>query len=1033
MPVIVLSSELQDRIDEYQTDQSKNFSDKDIEYLDAMVSGETWNLDTKSLETLMTMVENLPFSYAGKDALVAKLQDKIQKSQEDALADDNEGIIPEYTDEGPIVIPPTLTYENTPPFELLKEYERLHQNTDIDSMERCGAILQIAREKVDGAYITADDAPLLDVYYKIMRLDDPDYPVPEKELKKALAVYDQNHHLDEANITAEEWKQNYDYWTENITYSDMSEQLHSYEIFSSMDTDTRVECIDTIRDAVLTDLSIYSSDMNEEAQTIMSSKITEYINQMQQQLAEKANDWFTHLSPEEQSKYKDDFAQTMGTTPENLQNNPSDYKEQFGPYLLSKYIKQNPDESNKIIRRVNANYITTTDILQTRIATRTNAPALMKEHTNWYKKLKEKHPRSMAFAENAILSGLASAIPGGLMALSVYKLGETYSEFKEQYKKQFPDKPAKVKDIFRWIMKDSDRKNKMITRCALTLASAGFITGVFTAALRPVTSLSITALSGAHTYINKKIGIDAQKKELARLLQKYNNDFLPAKWKDDKKKLDTLVKSLDEPSKLSKFFRRKKHSVSFEEALLAIAPNADISTEDRENIEKLIKDIKAKRSQRKAAVLGVAAGAMSVLGIKFTKDWFSADPVADAPVDEGNAVPEASRVAPDATTEAPSPDVTTEEPSTDVPVVEESATHIFEGQENNSNLDFAVNATPTPTYHKLIEIGVLDEEKAKELMGGRSYIPSRVLKDYLQHEAQFTDEQQQQFNDFINDRDSRMAEFNADRAARIAAHHGDTSTHHHVSSASAHTSADHAVVSNTSAAGAEQAVPTNTSDANTGASRAAIESDQTGAQQPDIQQQVEEARDRVYRLTTKEGTQVNVSGQNALAAFGQYTQDNHLDPSQNKIQASLASDENHSVTDITAKGRKMTIETYDDKNHDGVGQRRERIHTTTIKQDGDVTSSITRGDLDGNSHRGDVQRVVAGNGSSSQYNYIRGEGRTLDVTDSQGNRIRYERINGQTIATSYDSQGNSTGTQAVQGNPGIKTLRRFWEKQIKDR
>ena len=125
--------------------------------------------------------------------------------------------------------------------------------------------------------------------------------------------------------------------------------------------------------------------------------------------------------------------------------------------------------------------------------------------------------------------------------------------------------------------------------------------------------------------------------------------------------------------------------------------------------------------------------------------------------------------------------------------------------------------------------------------------------------------------------------------------------------------------------------------------------------------------------------------------------------------------------------------TYDDKNQDGIGQRSERLHTTKIKQDDGVTTAKTRGDLDGDGRRGDNTRVATNGQMTSQYTYIKGSGRTLDLTDSQGKHIRYERVDGKTVMHTLDEKGKVSSTEAVQGNPGIKTLRRFWEKQIKSR
>ncbi|MBP1532488.1 MAG: hypothetical protein ILA52_03210, partial [Alphaproteobacteria bacterium] len=111
-------------------------------------------------------------------------------------------------------------------------------------------------------------------------------------------------------------------------------------------------------------------------------------------------------------------------------------------------------------------------------------------------------------------------------------------------------------------------------------------------------------------------------------------------------------------------------------------------------------------------------------------------------------------------------------------VVTEETSSLLANQEGNHNLNYALNMTPTPTYHKLMELGVLSPEKAKELMGDRNYIPSRVLHEYLAKEAQFTPEQQEKFTEWYNDHEAREAEFNNDPAVKARASVHDNSASH---------------------------------------------------------------------------------------------------------------------------------------------------------------------------------------------------------------------------------------------------------------
>lgn len=1040
MPIIIpLDNEIEARVTQYRDDPERNFNESDAAYLDAMISNDTWNLNQDDMEALRKMIENLPFSYAGRDALLSKIDDKLAKSQEntdtneDTVPNEYEAPIEEYNDNEsePASSWDIADYDRLPAYELLKEYERLGEKNDDDSADRRNKIWNLAHEALDDAKIDSENAPLLDTYYRIMRLDDPNYPVAEEELAAALKQYDQNHGLVDLDLTADEWKQNYEEWRHYLNDEYISTQLETSPLLSNLkklDPYLFEECVQTLGDSVATELSTQPFDINDQTTDLINLKIETYLQKINDELvglSEDANHWFNELSEDEKYRHKEALAKSCGVSVEEIEKNPNNYADDFANYLFSQYLTSHPKRVHEVIESANVSYASNSNVLQTRLATRTNAPALMRKHTNWYKKLKEKYPKSTEFTKNLLLSGVAATIPGGLMALSIYKLGETYSEFKKQYKEKFPDEPAKMKNVLKWIMQDPDRKNKMLTRAALSAVSLAAGTALIGAALRPITSLSITTLSGTHTYINKNIGIRAQKQELVELLQKYNKSFVPFKWRKSpsRDKLNTLLKSLDKPSKLSNFFRRTKQRTDFDTALQEITQNADISPKDRERIEELVKDIKAKKSQRKAAVLGVAAGAIGVLGFKFAKDWFNTDHT-DAAAHETSA-DENRMTETNQTSETAQETQTTEAPEQQTP-----PTALFDGRENNPNLDFAVNATPTPTYHKLIELGVLSEERAQELMEGRSYIPSRVLNDYLQNEAQFTPEQQEEFNNFINDRDARMAEFEADKAAhRVARHtsHSSGSTHSSVSNSGAST--------DTPVSNSGENTSTPNSDASNGADNEAPAGSSSSQQTADndIRQRVEEAKKRVYHYTTRDGIQGDVSGENALAAFDQYVQDHQLDPSQGKISVSFASGENHSVTDITAKGHKMTIKTYDDQNHDGIGQRSERLHTTKIKQDDGVTTIKTRGDLDGDGRRGDNTRVATDGQMTSQYTYIKGGGRTLDLTDPQGTHIRYERIDGQTVMHTLDEKGQVLSTEAVQGNPGIKTLRRFWEKQIKSR
>ncbi|MBR2136597.1 MAG: hypothetical protein IJ852_01380 [Alphaproteobacteria bacterium] len=1041
MPIIIpLDKEIEDRVTQYRDDPEKNFTESEAVYLDAMINNDTWNLNRDDMEALRTMIENLPFSYAGRDALLSKIDDKLAKipentntDEEDYEYNDNENEVPREEYSVPVIEDYEYNmadYDKLPAYELLKEYERLGEKNDADSADRRNKIWDLAHEALDGAKIDSENAPLLDTYYRIMRLDDPNYPVPEEELAAALKQYDQNHGLVDLDLTADEWKQNYEEWRHYLNDDYVSAQLETLSLLSplkKLDPYLFEECVQTLGDSVATELSTQPFSTDAQTTDLINQKIEAYCQKIDAELADLSKDadhWFVGLSQEEQYRHKQALAESCGVSVEEIENNSNNYAKDFANYLFLQYLTTHPErihEVHEVVESVNVNYASNSNVLQTRLATRTNAPALMREHTHWYKNLKEKYPKSMEFTKNILLSGVAATIPGGLMALSVYKLGETYSEFKKQYKEKFPDKPAKMKNILAWICRDEEKINKLMTRTLLAGVSVLVGGDLIDAALKPSISVAITTLSGTHTYMNKKIGIDAQKKDLIRLLQQYNPDFDPsAKGKNpDKDKLNTLLKSLDKPSKLSKFFRRKKQRTDFDTALQEITQNADISPKDRERIEKLVKDIKAKKSQRKAAVLGIAAGAFSVLGFKFAKDWFNTDHT-DAAAHETSA-DENRMTETNQTSETAQETQTTEAPEQQTP-----PTALFDGRENNPNLDFAVNATPTPTYHKLIELGVLSEERAQELMGGRSYIPSRILNDYLQNEAQFTPEQQEEFNNFINDRDARMAEFEADKAAHSVARHASHSsgnTHSSVSNSGAST--------NTPASNSGENTSIPDSDATNGAdNEAPAEAPLSQQNSDDIKQRVKEAK---YRLTLKNGEQADVSGEKAIDAYSQYAKENNLDPSQGKIQATLVNNEDHSVTKITAKGNKTTIVTYGDENQDGIGQRSERLHTTKIKQDDGVTTAKTRGDLDGDGRRGDNTRVATNGQMTSQYTYIKGGGRTLDLTDSQGKHIRYERVDGQTVMHTLDEKGKVSSTEAVQGNPGIKTLRRFWEKQIKSR
>ena len=360
----------------------------------------------------------------------------------------------------------------------------------------------------------------------------------------------------------------------------------------------------------------------------------------------------------------------------------------------------------------------------------------------------------------------------------------------------------------------------------LGAASAG--QAVAMSALKMKMMGALTAVTSAGSYMFARNKLKPKEKELKAILAKYaptqeEGEPQPQKkglWGKIVSKFSKKKDPADEMySKLTGVWKDLGDEQKVEALLSSYAPN--MTAEDKAAVIQLAKDVQDIKAGSYGALAGTAIG----IGLASAPDIANAmnaehseapaAPAQEAPVNTGGGIDydpnktlvenlqdnewhpqpitglddnnenvlgplgqqesEYSGEAP--AQEAPAQEAPAQEaPAQEAPAPEAAVeAHALTAEQLGPDTDLykATQIGPTVIYKKLVDMGVMSQEDADKIMAdeGRSYIPSRVLREHLQDDIKFTPEQEKEFNDFINDKQT-FQKLCDEENARAGIHNG---------------------------------------------------------------------------------------------------------------------------------------------------------------------------------------------------------------------------------------------------------------------
>ena len=650
-------------------------------------------------------------------------------------------------------------------FEQMTSYDLKQKFAEAETEEKnytADSIYRYVENQLEGHQPDAENAPLFADYYDIIksRASTNEF----SNIEELLQEYDQNNGLADLKISAEEYKQNYQDWLALVEND--REKLNTY---LAQTLKLTIEETDVFLAAVINRLAL---------KKVADNALKELRDEINNQ-GLKYNIYYGAAKQE-------------------------GYENSEKVYALACLNEQNA-------------------IFASRIAQKTGAKSTPNYLKETYKNFVAKNPKICAIVKNVALKGSVGLAfgPAGLAVLSVWetskKVKESYARFlkSEQGQELSGNMWKNRKQFWKYIKSNKEERLKLGQAVTMSIISVvggayvagsggnfGFVGNAVTGikgvanntavmAARRMASLAVTTAFGSQTAKLKNEQIAPKKAELMELLNKYmdndnKNDETEPEKKGFFKKLFNKKSDVEKAYTMltgGKLGFSKTDDTSLLDKLYEL--NLDnIDNNDKEKIIKLAQEIAILKSAKTSAIGGIVTAMAATEANEIAHDFAAesnADDVhsgADSHIDthSENTTNNDTNVNSDTNENADTNNQS--ETNAQETVVTEESSSLLANQEGNHNLNYALNMTPTPTYHKLMELGVLSPEKAKELMEGRNYIPSRVLHEYLAKEAQFTPEQQEKFTEWYNDHEAREAEFNNDPAVKARAYvHNNSASH----------------------------------------------------------------------------------------------------------------------------------------------------------------------------------------------------------------------------------------------------------------
>ena len=672
-------------------------------------------------------------------------------------------------------------------------------------IQEAAQIKEYAEKQLNETTLDRDNAPMVNDYVGIMKTADSEYVyAQEDELKQHLQDYDETYGLDGNLPDAQTVLANQNKWVE-LTVDDkfvIPEDMKEDEGFKRLaqsDPETTRETLNLLRSMTLTELALETPEEDEEAaQRRYMEKLGEVSSRYQTSVNSQIQAFDN--SDDEQKKWLDGYLKNRNITQDQwdeAEKDPDKKKEQeadFVNYVISGIYTAN----NGVYTENNAMYAS-------RMAQKVGLDEVVAPAKEQKRTFTQKHPKLMKFlkegVKNVVQSGVAlvAAGPIGLTAISGWKLKSTVMSSWKNYKSQTEGKPS-AKGFFNYLRNNKEEAFNLAKQALMFGVSAAFTgamaaTGVLSfGALGSVAGLgaasagqavamsalkmkmmgALTAVTSAGSYMFARNKLKPKEKELKAILAKYaptheDGEAQPQKkgfWGKIVSKFSKKKDPTDEMySKLTGVWKDLGDEQKVEALLSSYAPN--MTAEDKAAVIQLAKDVQDIKAGSYGALAGTAIG----IGLASAPDIANAmnaehseapaAPAPEAPAQEAPAQEAPAQEAPAQETpaqEAPAQETPAQEaPAQEAPAPEAAVeAHALTAEQLGPDTDLykATQIGPTVIYKKLVDMGVMSQEDADKIMAdeGRSYIPSRVLREHLQDDIKFTPEQEKEFNDFINDK-----------------------------------------------------------------------------------------------------------------------------------------------------------------------------------------------------------------------------------------------------------------------------------------
>jgi len=701
-----------------------------------------------------------------------------------------------------------------------------------------------ARKNLSETKLDRDNSPVVNDYVSILKSADSEYKYEqEDELKKYLKEYDETYGLDGNLPDARMVEANQNAWielTKDDTYT-IPEEMQEDEAFKRLtksDPETAKETLTLLRAMALTELALETPDEDQEEAK------KRYLEKLAEVGAKYQTSVNTQLQTIEQSdEAKDEWVESY-LKKKNLT------KEQWNEATSNPQTKDaaQADYINYVISSVytanNGVYTENNAIYASRMAQKVGLEQTVRPAAEQKRTFTQKHPKLMNFikegVKNMAQSGLAMAAVGplGLTAMSGWKLKNAVMSSWKNYKNQEEEKTS-VGGFFKYLRNNKEEAYNLAKQAVMFGASATFTAAMAATgtlgfgALGSVTGLgaasfgqaaaqttvmgltkmkmmgALTAVTSAGSYLFARQKLAPKKEALMEILQKYapeqevtaekkgffgkvfSKDKDPAK--DMYGKLTGVWKDLGDEQKVMAM-------------LESYAPN--MTAEDKAQVLQLAKEVQNIKSGSYGALAGSAIG-IGMAGGVMDAHAMSSDAPAVEPGNAGAAsewdvnkslaenMQDSQYKAP-LQTDMEQSNATVNADNVQADVSAEAATvatvepHALSAEQMGQDTDLfrATQMGPTVIYKKLIDMGVMTQDDADKIMAdeGRSYIPSRVLREHLQDDIKFTPEQEKEFNDFINDKATFQKLCDEENArAGIGIHHGGQGGHVHGNDIQDHT------------------------------------------------------------------------------------------------------------------------------------------------------------------------------------------------------------------------------------------------------